>query len=127
MSELALFGGPKAIGDNNALKASWAQKGLETALSEYTGAKYVKAVGTGTGAIISSLFAVGCGPGDEVLTVAYTWVATVGSILRVNAVPIFVDIDPRTLTMDAEDARRKITPQTKATQKISRLVPTGER
>lgn len=54
------------------------------------------------------------GPGDEVLTVAYTWVATVGAILRVNAVPIFADVDPQTFCMDLEDARRKITPNTKA-------------
>jgi len=60
------------------------------------------------------LFAAGCGPGDEVITVAYTWVATVGAVLRVNAVPVFADIDPKTLTMDLEDAKRKITPRTKA-------------
>ena len=114
MSELALFGGSKAIGDGQELKSSWPERGLEQALCEYTGAKYARCVSSGTAALISGLFAAGCGPGDEVLTVAYTWVATVGAILRVNAVPIFADIDPQTFTMDVEDARRKITPQTKA-------------
>jgi dTDP-4-amino-4,6-dideoxygalactose transaminase len=114
MSKLALFGGPKTIGEERNLKSSWAQRGLEQALCEYTGAKYARCVSSGTAALISGLFATGCGPGDEVLTVAYTWVATVGAVLRVNAVPIFADIDPRTFTMDVEDAKRKITPRTKA-------------
>ena len=112
--QLALLGGPKAIDDRRPLRSSWFQKSLSEALSEYTGAKYVRCVSSGTAALISSLFAAGCGPGDEVLTVAYTWVATAGAVLRVNAVPIFADIDPKTLTMDIEDARRKITPRTKA-------------
>ena len=114
MSNLALFGGPKAIDEGRSLKSSWAGRSLEDALCEYTGAKHARCVSSGTAALISGLFAAGCGPGDEVLTVAYTWVATVGAVLRVNAVPIFADIDPQTFTMDVEDARRKITPRTKA-------------
>ena len=113
-TKLALFGGPKTIGEGRDLKLSWGEKGLERALCEYTGAAYAKCVSSGTSALISGLFAAECGPGDEVLTVAYTWVATVGAILRVNAVPIFADIDPQTLTMDVKDAARKITPRTKA-------------
>jgi len=114
MSKLALFGGPKVLGEKAQLRCSWAEKGLERALCEYTGAKYARCVSSGTAALISSLFAAECGPGDEVLTVAFTWTATVGAVLRVNAVPIFADIDPRTFTMDVADAARKITPQTKA-------------
>ena len=114
MSKLALFGGPKAIGDDHDLKYSWTQKPLDRALCEYTGAKYARCVSSGTAAIISSLFATGCGPGDEVITVSFTWVATVGAVLRVNAVPVFADIDPQTFTIDVEDVKRKITPQTKA-------------
>lgn len=114
MSKLALFGGCKSIGEDHNLKYSWVGKSLEQALCEYTGARYARCVASGTAALISGLFAAGCGPGDEVLTVAYTWTATVGAILRVNAVPIFADIDPQTLTMDLEDARRKITVNTRA-------------
>ncbi len=113
-STLALFGGEPTIGPGRDLRSSWSEQGLEKALCEYTGARYAKCVSSGTAALISSLFAAGCGPGDEVLTVAFTWVATAGAILRVNAVPVFVDVDPRTFTMDVEDCRRKITPQTKA-------------
>jgi perosamine synthetase len=114
-SALALLGGPKTIDEEEGrfLRSSWAKKSLGQALSEYTGAKYVQCVSSGTAALISCLFAAGVGPGDEVLTVAYTWVATVGAILRVNAIPIFADIDPQTFCMDVEDARRKITPRTK--------------
>ncbi|MDP6114173.1 MAG: DegT/DnrJ/EryC1/StrS family aminotransferase [Planctomycetota bacterium] len=114
MSKLALLGGPKTLGDGRDLRSSWVRKKLADALCEYTGAKHAQCVSSGTAALISSLYAAGCGPGDEVLTVSYTWVATPGAVLRVNAVPIFADIDPKTLTMDVEDARRKITPQTKA-------------
>jgi dTDP-4-amino-4,6-dideoxygalactose transaminase len=114
MSKLALFGGDPVLGPAHDLKSTWASKSLEQGLAEYTGARYARCVSSGTAALISSLFAMGVGPGDEVLTVAYTWTATVGAILRVNAVPIFADIDPRTFCMDIADARRKLTPQTKA-------------
>lgn len=114
MSKLALLGGSPVIGPQRTLRSAWASNSLEEALCQYTGAKYARCVSSGTAAIISGLFAAGCGPGDEVLTVSYTWVATVGAVLRVNAVPVFADIDPRTFTMDVEDARRKITPRTRA-------------
>jgi len=113
-SKLALFGGARAIGKDDGLRHGWASMPLDKALCAYTGAKYARCVSSGTAGLISSLFAVGCGPGDEVITVAYTWTATVGAILRVNAVPIFADIDPQTFTIDVEDVKRKITPQTKA-------------
>ena len=114
MSKLALFGGAKTIGNGRDLKSSWSKKSLEQALCEYTGAKYAKCVSSGTAALISGLFAAGCGPGDEVLTVAYTWVATVGAILRVNAVPVFADVDVATWTLDPERCAEKITPRTGA-------------
>jgi dTDP-4-amino-4,6-dideoxygalactose transaminase len=112
--KLALMGGTKALSDDRGLKSSWGGMGLDKAMCEYTGAKYCQLTSSGTAALISGLFAAGCGPGDEVITVAYTWVATVGAILRVNAVPIFADIDPSTFTIDVKDVKRKITPQTKA-------------
>ena len=64
MSQLALFGGPKSIGDGRDLRSSWAERSLEQGLCEYTGAKYARCVSSGTAAIISGLFAAGCGPGD---------------------------------------------------------------
>jgi dTDP-4-amino-4,6-dideoxygalactose transaminase len=114
MSKLAINGGPKLVGEKRQMKSSWPGRGMEKALCEYTGATYCQLTTSGTAALISSLYAVGCGPGDEVITTAYTWVATVGAILRVNAVPIFADIDPQTLCIDPRDIERKITPATKA-------------
>ncbi len=114
MGRLALTGGGKMIADERRLRSRWKTANMDEALREYTGAKFVQMTNSGTGALISCLLAAGIGPGDEVITVAYTWTATVGAILRVNAVPVFADIDPQTLTIDVADVRRKITPQTKA-------------
>jgi dTDP-4-amino-4,6-dideoxygalactose transaminase len=76
--------------------------------------KYVQCVNTGTVAIQASLKAIGIRPGDEVIVPAYTWEGTVGPVLLVNAVPIFVDIDPDTYCLDAKQIERAITPKTKA-------------
>lgn len=77
-------------------------------------AKYGQCVNTGTVAIQAALKAIGIRPGDEVLVPAYTWEGTVGPVLLVNAVPVFVDVDPDTYCMDAQLIERAITPKTKA-------------
>jgi dTDP-4-amino-4,6-dideoxygalactose transaminase len=71
-------------------------------------------VGNGTDALAIALRALGVGAGDEVITVANTAVATVSAIRMAGATPVFCDIDPRTLMMDAADAARRITSETKA-------------
>lgn len=76
-------------------------------------AKYGQCVNTGTVAIQAALKAIGIRPGDEVLVPAYTWEGTVGPVLLVNAVPVFVDVDPDTYCMDAKLIERAITPKTK--------------
>ena len=76
-------------------------------------AKYAQCVNTGTVAIQASLVAVGIQPGDEVIVPAYTWEGTVGPVLLVNAVPVFVDIDPDTYCLDAKLIEKAITPKTK--------------
>jgi dTDP-4-amino-4,6-dideoxygalactose transaminase len=76
--------------------------------------KYAQCVNTGTVAIQASLKAIGIKPGDEVIVPAYTWEGTVGPVLLVNAVPIFVDVDPDTYCLDAKLIERAITPKTKA-------------
>ncbi len=115
MAKLALLGGPSIIEPTGAATQDpWAYRDLEDAFVRYTGARYALAVSSGTGALVSSLAATGVGPGDEVLTVAHTWVASVSAILRCNAIPIFADVDRDTFNMDVADAARKITPQTKA-------------
>jgi dTDP-4-amino-4,6-dideoxygalactose transaminase len=77
-------------------------------------AKYAQCVNTGTVAIQASLIAIGIRPGDEVIVPAYTWEGTVGPVLLVNAVPVFVDIDPDTYCLDAKLIEKAITPKTKA-------------
>jgi dTDP-4-amino-4,6-dideoxygalactose transaminase len=77
-------------------------------------AKYAQCVSTGTVAIQAALKAVGIRPGDEVIVPAYTWEGTVGPVLLINAVPVFVDIDPDTYCLDAKLIEKAITPKTKA-------------
>lgn len=76
--------------------------------------KYAQCVNTGTVAIQAALKAIDIQPGDEVLVPAYTWEGTVGPVLLVNAVPVFVDVDPETYCLDAKLIERAITSKTKA-------------
>src|SRR5215472_6437882 len=82
--------------------------------AEFHTAKYGQCVNTGTVAIQAALKAIGIRPGDEVIAPAYTWEGTVGPILLMNAIPIFVDIDPDTYCLDAKLIEKAITPNTKA-------------
>jgi len=77
-------------------------------------AKYGQCVNTGTVAIQAALKAIGIKPGDEVIVPAYTWEGTVGPVLLLNAVPVFVDIDPNTYCLDYRLIEKAITPKTKA-------------
>jgi dTDP-4-amino-4,6-dideoxygalactose transaminase len=77
-------------------------------------AKYAQCVNTGTVAIQAALKAIGIQPGDEVIVPAYTWEGTVGPVLLVNAVPVFVDVDPDTYCLDWRLIEKAITPNTKA-------------
>jgi len=77
-------------------------------------AKYAQCVNTGTVAIQAALKAIDLRPGDEVLAPAYTWEGTVGPVLLLNAVPVFIDVDPDTYCMDARKIEEAITPKTKA-------------
>src|ERR1700752_4081887 len=74
-------------------------------------AKYAQCVNTGTVAIQAALKAIDIRPGDEVLVPAYTWEGTVGPVLLVNAVPVFVDVDPDSYCMDAKLIEGLITPK----------------
>ena len=71
------------------------------------------AVNTGTSALHVALLAAGVGPGDEVITVSMTFIATAAAISYTGATPVFVDVDPDTFTMDPSKIEAKITPRTK--------------
>ncbi len=87
---------------------------FETAFAALADRKHALAMNSGTSTLHSAYFAIGIGPGDEVLVPSYTWHATITPILHCAATPVFCDIDPRTLTISPEDIERKISPRTKA-------------
>lgn len=87
---------------------------FERQFAEYIGVRHCVAVNNGTSALHLALLACGVGPGDEVITTPHTWISTSWAISYVGARPVFADIDPVTYTLSAEQARRAITPRTKA-------------
>lgn len=88
-------------------------KALEEEIAQLCGTKYGIGVANGSDALFLALLACGVGPGDEVITTPFTFFATAGSIMRAGAVPVFVDIDPKTYNIDVEKIEEKITPRTK--------------
>ncbi|MBU0687076.1 MAG: DegT/DnrJ/EryC1/StrS family aminotransferase [Candidatus Margulisbacteria bacterium] len=89
-------------------------KAFEEESAKYCCGKFGIGVASGTDAITLSLSAAGIGPGDEVITVPFTFVATIESVLHVGAAPVFVDIEPKSFCVDASQIEAKITPKTKA-------------
>lgn len=137
-SQLALFGGPKAV--TMEPEDNWKRIGqeeidlvvemmereeissagtgvmgeFERNFADYHGAKYCLSQNNGTSTLHCAYFAAGVGPGDEVILPAYTWGNMVRPVLFTNGIPVFCEIDPHTLTADPADIRKKITPRTKA-------------
>jgi dTDP-4-amino-4,6-dideoxygalactose transaminase len=87
---------------------------FEEEFAAYCGARYGIGVNSGTSALHLALLAAGVGPGDEVITVPYTFVATTAAIRYTGATPVFVDIDPLTYMIDVRGIEERITPRTKA-------------
>jgi len=87
---------------------------FEAGFAQYCEARYCVAVNSGTSALHLALLAAGIGPGDEVITVPFTFVATVAAIEYSGARPVLVDIDPESFTMDPAKVEAAITPRTKA-------------
>lgn len=87
---------------------------LEKNFAEYCGTKYAVAVSSGTAAIHAALFAAGVGPGDEVITVAFSFIATVNPIIMLGATPILVDIEEDTFNIDTAKLESVVTSKTKA-------------
>jgi dTDP-4-amino-4,6-dideoxygalactose transaminase len=139
MDKLALLGGPKAV--SNPPVEGWVQVNdevkeavnalmdqgvttiggptgvvgeFEAAFAALTGCQHALAMNSGTATLHSAYFAVGVGPGDEVLCPAYTWHASATPIIHCAATPVFCDISPDTLTIDPDDVERRLTERTKA-------------
>lgn len=87
---------------------------FEEQFAAYCGASYAMGVSTGTSALHLALLAAGIGPGDEVITTPFTFIATASAIDYTGAKPVFVDIDPVSLTLDPALIESAITPRTKA-------------
>lgn len=135
--KLAIHGGPRTV--PQALKKRWPEitqedkdavlavlernilsgvhgpeaTALEQEWAAFTGSQQVLSFNSGTAALHSALFAAGVGPGDEVITTAFSFSGTFHPILQQNAIPIFVDADPRTYNIDAGKIEAKISDRTK--------------
>ena len=87
---------------------------FEKEAAAYLGVKHAITCANGTDALHLALLAADIGPGDEVITTPFTFIATAEAIAYVGAKAVFVDIDPQTLNIDVEQVKRAITPKTKA-------------
>ncbi|HMN56686.1 MAG TPA: DegT/DnrJ/EryC1/StrS family aminotransferase [Ottowia sp.] len=92
---------------------------LEEKLAAYTGARHCITVANGTDALQIALMALGVGPGDEVITPGFTYIATAETVALLGARPVYVDVDPRTCNLDPALLAAAITPRTKAIIPVS--------
>lgn len=109
-----LFDTITQIIDTSSFIMGQAIKDFEPKFSEFCGCKYTIGVSSGTSALHLALWALGVGPGDEVITIPHTFIATAEAISLRGAKPVFVDIDLDSFTMDVSKLEAAITPKTKA-------------
>ena len=135
LEKLALFGGPKAVTHPHDDATRWPRYGkeeeeailelirrpsydpnaaLEKDWRNFLGVPYAKAHFNGTSALTSMFFALNLPPGSEIMVPSYTFFATILPMRLFGLVPVFVDINPRTLNLDPEDAKKRLNPRVKA-------------
>lgn len=101
------------------LRSDWLTTGpfierFENAFAEYVGARYAVAVNSGTAALHCAMYALGIGPGDEVIVPPITFAATANCVVYQQGIPIFSDVEPDTLLLDPDQIESKITHRTRA-------------
>ena len=109
-----LLGATARVLDSSQFILGGDGRALEAELAAACGVRHAVGVASGTDALRLSLVALGVGPGDEVLTPAFSFVASATTIVMAGATPVFVDVDPETYTMDVSAAERALTPRTRA-------------
>jgi UDP-2-acetamido-2-deoxy-ribo-hexuluronate aminotransferase len=92
---------------------------LEEKLAAYTGARHCISVANGTDALQIAMMALGIGPGDEVITPGFTYIATAETVALLRAQPVYVDVDEKTYNLDPAKLEAAITPRTKAIMPVS--------
>lgn len=104
----------KEVLDSGMLAQGPKVRELEEKFAKFCGSKHAVAVNSGTAAIHCCLYALGIKPGDEVITVPFTFVATANPIIMQGAKPVFADVDEKTFNIDPESVKERITKKTKA-------------
>ncbi len=108
-----------AVMKSNKIRRGSVTLEYEKLIAEKLHVKHAIAVTSGTTTLHIAMAALGIGPGDEVIVTPYTFVASDTCVLEQNAIPIFADVDPVTLTLDPVDVERKVTKRTKAIIPVS--------
>src|SRR5262249_18385226 len=120
------LGDAEVAAAERVLRSGWIMMGPEVAafereLGDYLGVPHVVAVASGTVALELTLRALGVGPGDEVVTVSHSFIATANAVVATGATPVFVDVEEDTLGLDPRCARAAIGPRTRVVMPVHQV------